>query len=206
MEEKSREGKRERVGRKEWEEWKKEERREERREGEERRNILSTLPIPSIPASTHLQQSISNRERREDMSRAMMVDWGRKESDDVAVAVSWKQQPECGNLDLDTFPTHHSALHSQLHHFYWVKYYVLYIIKKLKLRRIQWYRLARNITALLQCNSMFLCINSSILSIIPTKTMSNITYYISIERYKWVEFDYIVFAVRFALLLKIITK
>jgi len=52
------------------------------------------------------------------MRRAMIVDGGRKESDDVAVAVSWKPQPECGNLDLDTFSTPHSALHSQLYHFY----------------------------------------------------------------------------------------
>jgi len=57
----------------------------------------------------------------------------RKESDDVAVAVL---QPECGNLDLVQFLTVQSGLHSQLYHFYWIKYDVLYINRKLKLRRI----------------------------------------------------------------------
>jgi len=123
----------------------------------------------------------------------------------VGEEVMMWQLLQCGNLDLDTFP-HIIQLYSQLYHFYWVKYYVLYIIKKLKLRRIQWYRLARNITALLQCNSRFLCINSSILSITPTKAMSNITYYISIESYKWVESDYVMCAVRFVILLNIIAN
>ena len=86
-------------------------------------------------------------EMREGRGRAeggrMMVCGERKEVMMWQLMLAVRQSQCVGNWTC-AFSTHSSALHSWLHHFFWMKYYDLYIKIKLKSRAFQWYNFQKN--------------------------------------------------------------